>query len=413
MRWPPAGIIPRPIAPVAQRLLGPAPGPDFDRRVGPHAQVQRPHVRPQPTPLHLADPFDFLRVVVGLLDRPAIQRRRDDRRDGGGGGVEERPPGAVLLPEDHDPHHAAGRSPRRPEALEELGDDLARVGPDLDGLPTPPLPGRSASLGRFLPHLGPEGVALYRQFRLNEPWDSPHNRPLLDRMPAVYACPDEPRGRPPTTNYLVDVRPGRVFTGGREGVKIEQLTGGTVNTLMVFESDQLVPWTAPDEVSAAPSEEGPGMGSRHPGGYHVAMADGTVRTGVPPAAAAPAARPWRGAAGGKLATRPLRGLPPARNRDTPDRSRQSKKGEGGARHADREGGVPGTPYKTVVHAKRSRRPRIFRLASVGRGFTVAFWRIKGLDSRQQSLGDNRFLSPCRRNSLNRGKCSIYGSRSKK
>jgi prepilin-type processing-associated H-X9-DG protein len=129
----------------------------------------------------------------------------------------------------------------------------------------------------ILPGLGPEGVALYREFRLNEPWDSPHNRPLLDRMPEVYACPDEPRGRPLTTNYLVVVGPGRVFTGGRQGVKIEQLTGGTSNTLMVFESDRSVPWTAPEEASAAPSGEGPDMGSRHPGGYHIAMADGSVR----------------------------------------------------------------------------------------------------------------------------------------
>ena len=30
-----------------------------------------------------------------------------------------------------------------------------------------------------------EGEALYRQFKLDEPWDSPHNKKLIARMPAV------------------------------------------------------------------------------------------------------------------------------------------------------------------------------------------------------------------------------------
>jgi prepilin-type processing-associated H-X9-DG protein len=130
----------------------------------------------------------------------------------------------------------------------------------------------------ILPYLGPEGAALYREFRLDEPWDSPHNRRLLDRMPAVYACPDEPRGRPTTTNYLVVVGPGRLFTGARKGVKIQDVTAGTSSTLMVTESDQPVPWTAPREIPADPIAGEPCKGSRHPGGYHVAMADGSVRS---------------------------------------------------------------------------------------------------------------------------------------
>jgi hypothetical protein len=38
-----------------------------------------------------------------------------------------------------------------------------------------------------LPQLGEEDV--YRQFKLDEPWDGPHNRALLSRMPKVYAAP--------------------------------------------------------------------------------------------------------------------------------------------------------------------------------------------------------------------------------
>jgi hypothetical protein len=36
----------------------------------------------------------------------------------------------------------------------------------------------------LLPYLG--RADLYKQFHLDEPWDSPHNRPLLEKMPDIY-----------------------------------------------------------------------------------------------------------------------------------------------------------------------------------------------------------------------------------
>ena len=129
----------------------------------------------------------------------------------------------------------------------------------------------------ILPYLGPEEAALYRQFRLNEPWDSPNNRPLLDKMPAVYACPDEPSAKLKTTNYLVVVGAGKLFTGKRKGAKLHEITAGTSQTLMVTESDKAVPWTSPEEIMADSVEEGGESGSRHPSGYHAMMADGSVR----------------------------------------------------------------------------------------------------------------------------------------
>ena len=35
---------------------------------------------------------------------------------------------------------------------------------------------------------------LYQSFKLDEPWDSPHNKPLLERMPRLFA-PPQPAGR--------------------------------------------------------------------------------------------------------------------------------------------------------------------------------------------------------------------------
>ena len=73
---------------------------------------------------------------------------------------------------------------------------MATYGPD--GLPT--LSWRVA----LLPYLGEE--ALYRQFRQDEPWDSPHNKALAARMPAVFETPVSPRPR---------VRPGSEGSGAR------------------------------------------------------------------------------------------------------------------------------------------------------------------------------------------------------
>ncbi len=42
----------------------------------------------------------------------------------------------------------------------------------------------------LLPYL--EEMDLYRKFHQDEPWDSPHNKALIPRMPAVFGTPDSP-----------------------------------------------------------------------------------------------------------------------------------------------------------------------------------------------------------------------------
>lgn len=60
----------------------------------------------------------------------------------------------------------------------------------------------------LLPYL--EQTALYEQFHLDEPWDSPHNRPLADRMPAVFETPGFPAPQAKTRIRGVDA-PGAMF----------------------------------------------------------------------------------------------------------------------------------------------------------------------------------------------------------
>jgi RNA polymerase sigma factor (sigma-70 family) len=55
----------------------------------------------------------------------------------------------------------------------------------------------------LLPFL--EEQALYNQFRRDEPWDSPHNKKLLSKMPKVFAPPGIETRRPYSTFYQVFV----------------------------------------------------------------------------------------------------------------------------------------------------------------------------------------------------------------
>jgi prepilin-type processing-associated H-X9-DG protein len=133
----------------------------------------------------------------------------------------------------------------------------------------------------LLPHLGYQ--SLYERFHLDEPWDSPNNLALLAEMPPEFACPSGPWPRQGQTGYLVVVGPvtefGSVSTAFQpnRGVDIREFIDGSSNTILVIETDKLVPWTKPDDLSWAPGGPAPGLASPHAGGAHVVFADGSTR----------------------------------------------------------------------------------------------------------------------------------------
>jgi prepilin-type processing-associated H-X9-DG protein len=119
---------------------------------------------------------------------------------------------------------------------------------------------------------------LYEKFKLDQPWDSPHNKALLKEMPPVFRCPIGTKVETFTTTYRVLVGKGALFENDKE-IGVADVTDGTSNALMVVEATDAVPWTKPEDLSFDPAAAASliGAGSPHPGGFNASMADGAVR----------------------------------------------------------------------------------------------------------------------------------------
>lgn len=101
----------------------------------------------------------------------------------------------------------------------------------------------------ILPYL--EQQELYEKFRLDEPWDSEHNRHLQTQMPAVYADPESSLTRINSMGKTTYVMPASTGTVGRseEPISFKDITDGLSNTIMLVEvnPDNAVIWTRPDD----------------------------------------------------------------------------------------------------------------------------------------------------------------------
>src|SRR5271157_1002785 len=130
----------------------------------------------------------------------------------------------------------------------------------------------------ILPYL--EQEALYKEFHLDEPWDSEHNRTLIDRMPPTYRCPNGSSKRADLgkTTYLTPRGKATIFPGS-EGIKMQKITDGTSNTIFVVDAgnERAVTWTKPDDWDVDPRLDLKGIFGHHPGGTPFSFADGSVR----------------------------------------------------------------------------------------------------------------------------------------
>ena len=132
----------------------------------------------------------------------------------------------------------------------------------------------------ILPYVG--YAELYREFKLDEPWDSPHNIKLLRVMPPVFApvlrLGESSRVEAYHTLYAAPVGEQTIF-GGEEPVKFQSITDGASNTIMFVElaPEHAIPWTSPEDYRYDPENPAAKLYSRD-GKALTAYADGSVRT---------------------------------------------------------------------------------------------------------------------------------------
>lgn len=117
---------------------------------------------------------------------------------------------------------------------------------------------------------------LYKQFHLDEPWDSEHNKTLIAKLPAVYKNPslDAAGGLAGMTNYLQPTGKFALFRQDKEPT-FAMITDGTSNTIAAVESSRSVVWTRPDDLEFDPEKPLANLNMR-PGGFLALFADGHV-----------------------------------------------------------------------------------------------------------------------------------------
>jgi Protein of unknown function (DUF1559) len=134
----------------------------------------------------------------------------------------------------------------------------------------------------ILPFLNEED--LYREFRVEEAWDSPHHLQLLKRMPLAFRSSD-PTAPEDQTFLRVFVGPGTAFE--RDGLRLPaDFPDGTADTFLVVEAATPVPWTKPEELVYDPNGPPPELGAPKPWNgwrrsparlFHAGFADGGIR----------------------------------------------------------------------------------------------------------------------------------------
>ena len=127
---------------------------------------------------------------------------------------------------------------------------------------------------RILPFL--DQNELYQQFKLDEPWDSPHNIKLLSKMPATFAGPNSLHDN--KTVFLGVSGPGTMFEAGKK-INLGQITDGTSNTIFFVETNDsaAVEWTKPEDYRLDKDNPTWGLWGNRPGGFNAGFVDGSVQ----------------------------------------------------------------------------------------------------------------------------------------
>ena len=126
----------------------------------------------------------------------------------------------------------------------------------------------------ILPYLDQE--PLYKQFKLDEPWDSPTNKALIGKMPPIFACAGGEL-KPGMTAYRLVTTGKSIYVKGKAIARSKRSGGdagglGEIPLVIEVGSDQAVAWTNPVAFDGFIGTQG-----HHQGGTNILFADGSVQ----------------------------------------------------------------------------------------------------------------------------------------
>ena len=124
----------------------------------------------------------------------------------------------------------------------------------------------------LLPFL--EQQELYDRYRLDEPWDSPHNKQVTRDMPEFYKHPESESKT--ETNYFVVVGEGTLFDGKEN--TFSDITDGSSNTVLIVEAIRDCHWAQPVDILFEEASLVETLGGFDEKIFSVTTADGAVKT---------------------------------------------------------------------------------------------------------------------------------------
>lgn len=158
------------------------------------------------------------------------------------------------------------------EAMEKYHADKKHYPPpamlDKDGRPV--LSWRVA----LLPYMDQQD--LYNQFRLDEPWDSLHNKKLIQKMPRTLKG-TEPWGKRLKTVDFIVTGPDAAFQDLKKGPKRGDVNNKSVFLMFTEAGDPGVYWTKPMDLRYEANKPLPKIWGRYGRRIHVLLKDGTYK----------------------------------------------------------------------------------------------------------------------------------------
>jgi hypothetical protein len=136
-----------------------------------------------------------------------------------------------------------------------------------------------------------EETKLYEEFRLDEPWDSPHNLALLPRMPRTYGEPRRKLAHLPSYHTVLHVFVGQSTLFEERALRksslgpldlLQETAGrkipeGDEETLLFVEAGEPVPWTKPQELPYDANRPLPELRGLFRDGFRACLVHGSYR----------------------------------------------------------------------------------------------------------------------------------------